>query len=153
MDPVFVPPPRPPLDAGAAQPALQFWNRNFARVEHAGRERRIDVSRLEYFGEVFRRAGSARGDQRHAAHLANGTQLGDIVALAHAVARHAIEHDLARAAPLRLDHPIDGAARGVARAPRIAGELLDPIPILESLAVHTHHHALRAESLTQRVDQ
>ncbi len=128
-------------------------NRDFAGMEHAGRERRIHVGRLENLGKMLLRAGAAGGDQRHAAHGAHRAQLRDVEAAAHAVARHAIEHDLARAAPLRLDHPIDGVARRVARAPGVAGELLHAIACAKGLAVHPHHHALRAEPLAQLIDQ
>src|SRR6202789_900962 len=98
-------------------------------------------------------AGSARGHQRHLAHLAHGAKLYEVIASAHAVARHAIEHDLPRAAPLRLDDPVQGAARGVARALEVARKLLYSIALIASLAVHSHHHALCPEALDQFVDQ
>src|ERR1700685_2458971 len=102
---------------------------------------------------MLRHAGSAGSHQRHPAHLAHGTQLSDIIASAHSVARHAVEHDFARAAPLCLDDPVQGAAIGVARALDVSGELLDSIALIEALAVDTHHHALSAEAPAQFVYQ
>src|SRR5882672_6360072 len=122
-------------------------------MKYAGGECRIHPGRLENLSEMFRHTGAARGDQRHAAHLAYRAQLGDVKALAHAVARHAIEHDLARSAPLRFDHPVDGAARGIAAALDVAGELLYSIAVIDRLAVDADHHALGAETLAQLVDQ
>src|SRR5216684_334318 len=116
-------------------------------MKHAGGECRVHPGRLEYLGKMFHCTGAARGDQRHPAHLAYGAQLGDVEALTHAVARHAIEHDLARAAPLCFDDPVDGAARGIAAALDVAGELLHSIAVLEGLAIDSDHHALRAEAL------
>ena len=39
------------------------------------------------------------------------TPAGEMVRLAHAVGAHAVEHDLAGAQRLRLDHPVERAAR------------------------------------------
>src|ERR1700679_3752479 len=102
---------------------------------------------------MLRRARSAGSHQRHPAHLAHGTQLSDIVAPAHSVARHAVEYDFARAAPLCLDDPVQGASIGVACALDISGELLDSIVPFEALAVHAHHPALSAEATAQFVYQ
>src|ERR1700680_404228 len=111
-------------------------------MKHACGESRVYLGRLEYFGKMLHRSGAARGDQRHAAHLAYCTQLGDVETLAHAVARHAIEHDLARTASLRFDYPVDGAARRIASAQGVAGELLHAITLFEGLAIHAHYDAL-----------
>src|SRR5580658_3187841 len=86
------------LDARDQQARLQIADGDGAGVEHAGGECRIDTGQLECLAEVFGGARTARGDQWYAADLAHGAQLGDVVAAAHAVAGHAIEHDFAGAA-------------------------------------------------------
>src|SRR5882757_454732 len=144
---------KPYLDARAAQRALQIGNLDVARMKYAGGERRIHSGRLEYLGKMFRRAGAARGDQRHAARRAYGAQLRDVEAPAYAVARHAIEHDLARSAPLHFDDPVNRAARGIAAALDVAGELLHSITLVHGLAVDADHHALSPKALAQLVDQ
>ena len=97
--------------------ALEIGNRDLAGVKHAGGERRVDPRLAEHLREMLvcgpAPPEATSGTRQTRAH---GAQLLDVVALAHAVARHAIEHDLAGAAPLRLEHPIQGAARGVAAA-------------------------------------
>src|SRR6185437_14978092 len=133
--------------------ALQIGDFDVTGVEHAGGERGVHLSRAEYVGKMFDRARAAGGHQRNAAFGAYGPQLHDVEAAAHAVARHAIEHDLARAAPLRFDDPVEGIAGRIARACGVAGELLHAIALIDALAVDAHHHALRAEALAQRVDQ
>ena len=73
-------------------------------------------------------------------------ELLDVVAAAHAVAAHAVEHDLAGAALLHFAHPVERVAAGVARAVRIAGELVHAIAVVDRLAVDADDHALRAEA-------
>jgi len=54
---------------------------------------------------------------------------------------------------LNLAHPIERATRSVARALRIAGELIDVVIIFDRLAVDADHDALRAEARVQPADQ
>src|SRR3546814_4408996 len=60
---------------------------------------------FEYLGEVLNLSRAAGCDQRHVAHHAHRPQLLDVVAAAHPVAVHAVEHDLPGAQALGLDHP------------------------------------------------
>ena len=97
---------------------------------------------------MLRRAGAARGNQRHAADLAHRAQLRDVVAAAHAVAGHAVEHDLAGAALLHFAHPGERVAARIARAVRIAGELVDAcsrrLTVWLSMPTTTHCEPKRA---------
>src|SRR5579859_1886213 len=122
-------------------------------MEHAGSEGGIDIGGLEHLREMLRRSGTAGGNQRHPAHGAHGAQLRDIVASAHTVARHAIEHDFARAATLCLADPVESIAEGVARTSGVPGELLHAKSVLHRLAIDADDDALGAEALAQRVDQ
>ncbi len=57
-------------------------------------------------------------------------ELLDVVAVAHAVARHAVEHDLAGAALLHLAHPVRACCARLSRVRvRIAGVLLHAIAV------------------------
>ena len=98
-------------------------------MEHAGGQRRIDARRLEHLGEMFRCAGAAGGDQRHAAHRAHGAQLRDVVA--RRTPSLAMQLSTISPAPRRCTSRTQssGAARGIARAGRIAGELLHAIAL------------------------
>src|SRR6185436_8676472 len=102
---------------------------------------------------MFRGAGAAGRHQGNVADVANSLELRNVVAPPHAVAGHAIEHDLARAAVLHLAHPFQRVAPGVARAVRIAGVLEHAVTLLEVGAVDADHHALRAEARRELFDQ
>src|SRR6202042_2531688 len=86
------------LDASGAQFTPQAWNGNLTQVKYARRQRRIDARRPEDLHEVLRRAGAPGGHQGHLTAFARSTQLRNIIPAAHAVARHAIEHNLSGAA-------------------------------------------------------
>ncbi len=102
---------------------------------------------------MLRRASAARRDQRHSTLRTHGAELRDVVSLAHAIAGHAVEHDLARAAFLHLAHPIQRLAGRVACPLRIAGELIHVIVAIDRLAVDADDHALRAEAGAEPADQ
>jgi DNA ligase (NAD+) len=73
-------------------------------VKDARSQRAIDAGFGEDRGEMFHRAGAPGGNQRHVADTAHGLQLAQVVPLADAVARHAVEDDFAGAARLELPH-------------------------------------------------
>src|SRR3984957_1580509 len=102
---------------------------------------------------MLRGAGAAGSDQRHRTQCAHPAQLFDIVADTGTVRRHAIEHDLTRAALLHFAHPRQRVALAVAAAGRVAGELIDPEALRRGLTVDTNHDALRSEALAELVDQ
>src|SRR6185437_8781441 len=141
------------LDAGGAQGFLELGNGNGARMEYAGRERSVDASLPKDVGKMLHRPRAAGGDQRHVADLPHGPQLLDVIAAPHAVASHAIEDDLARAALLNLAYPGEDVAAGLAGAVRIAGELIRAIAITRELAVDADDDALGAEAVAERADE
>src|SRR5699024_6725930 len=78
----------------------------------------------------------------------------DVVAAAHAVAAHAVEHDFTGAALLYLGHPVERAPAQRTRACRIAGVLTHaPGAVLVAQAVDADDHALHAEGIGQFVYQ
>ncbi len=93
-------------------------------------------------GEMLHRAGAPGGDQRHVADTAHGLQLAQVISLADAVARHAVEDDFAGAAVLDFTHPVERAAARAARAVRIPRELVDLELVADRLAVDADHDAL-----------
>ena len=83
----------------------------------------------EGVAEMLGRAGAARGDHRHRRPPRSTSRgVGEVVAGAHAVAAHAVEHDLAGAALAPPRAPSRACARPVSRR-RLgrAGILLDAI--------------------------
>ena len=133
---------------------FEFGDPEFAGVEDAGRQRGVHVGVEEDGGEMFHRARATRGHQRHAAKVAHGAQLLQVVTLAHAVGAHAVEHDLAGAQGLRLGHPVERAARQRAGAVGVAGVGAHaPLAVAVAQAVDADHHALHAEGLGQFIDQ
>src|SRR5581483_2231178 len=126
---------------------------NRARVKHAGRERCVHGGLFEHRGEMLHRASAAGSDQRNLADLAYLAQLRYIVAPAYAVASHAIEHDFAASAVLDLLDPGEHVTPGLAGAVRITCELKGAVASFSQLAVHTHHHTLRAKPGAQGIDE
>src|SRR5688572_13687514 len=102
---------------------------------------------------MLARSGAARGDQRNAADGANRGQLRHVVAFAHAVLIHAVQHDLAGASILHLAHPVERAPVSVARASRVARVLIDVIVAVACQRVDANHDALRAEPPDELVDE
>src|SRR6185312_16385768 len=137
----------------ARELALQIADGDRAAMEHARRERRVDARALEHIPEMLDGARSARCDERYLTDRAHRAQLLEIVAAPYAIARHAVEHDLARAALLSLGRPGECVAAGVPRAARIAGELEYPISTGHRLTVDAYHDALRAEARGELIDQ
>ncbi|MNM45330.1 hypothetical protein D3C81_562510 [compost metagenome] len=137
-----------------AQELLEFRNGDGAGVEHAGGERAVHVSLFEHVGEMLRCTRAAGGDQRNRAQRPGLSQLGDVVALADAVAVHAVQHDFARATLLHFTHPVQGEARFGAGFARVAGVGAHP-PLTVRLAdgVDADHHALLAKGGGQFLDQ
>ena len=89
---------------------------------------RAACARFERVAEMFGRTGAARGDYRHGNRFDNVARVGNVVARAHTVVAHAVEHDLARAARGRFAHPFAACAIPLSRvAVDTAGILLDPI--------------------------
>ena len=100
------------------------------------------------------RARPARGDDGHVDRGDERAQLVEVIAAAHAVAVHAVEHDLARAERDGLDRPGDGLAPGVLGRFGAAGELLDaPVAARAAQAVDAQHDALAAEGGGELGDQ
>jgi hypothetical protein len=141
------------LDRLFPEPALQGADRDRTAVEHRRGQCAVDVGLGEHVAEVFRRAGSARRDQRHGAQRARLLELRQVVALPHAVDVHAIEHDLAGAALLHLAHPSERVAAAGAAAGRVARVLVHAIAVRRGQAIDPDHDALLAELAHQLVDQ
>ena len=106
-------------------------------------------------GEMFDRARTAGRDQRHLGrHRAPRCSCTRSIATANAIAAHAVEHDLAGAALLRLHHPVQRPRRQCAGPRRIAGVLAHaPFAVVVAQAVDANDHALHAEGLGQFPDQ
>src|SRR5690606_3233354 len=111
----------PYLDLLFAQELLEFRNGNGARVEHTGGQCAVNVSLLEHIGEMLRRARTAGSDQRNRAQCPGLPQLADIVALADAVAVHAVQYDFTRTALLHFTDPVQREPRFGAGLARVAG--------------------------------
>src|SRR5260221_1951487 len=122
-------------------------------MKYAGGERRVGPALLERRQKMFRRSRASGSHQGNAALCAHGAQLFDVVAGTHPVGCHAVEHDLAGAAILRLLHPGQGGAPGIAGACRIARVLVDAQAGRRRLAVDAGHDALGAEAPGQLIDQ
>src|SRR5207237_778674 len=125
----------PDLDARVMQLPFQIADHKRAGMEHAGRESRIHAGLSKHRAEVLDGARTPGGNERHLADLPHPAQLLDVITATHAIAPHAIEDDLARAAPLRLADPFEHVAPRFARALRVAGELVDPVAVLGELTV------------------
>src|SRR5437016_428943 len=132
---------------------LEIADRNRAGVEHAGRESRIHAGLSEHRAEVLDGARTPGGNERHLADLPHPTQLLDVITATHAIAPHAIEDDLARAAPLRLADPFEHVAPRFARALRVAGELVGPVAVRGELTVDADHDTLGAEAGAEGIDE
>ena len=122
-----------------------------ARVSHDALEQNARL--LEGVAEMLDRARTARCNERYMADLSHGAQLPEVVAAAHAVARHAIEHDLPRAALLHLGYPVECVAPRLAAAIRVAGVLEHPVAARAPQAVDADDDALTAEALAQGIDE
>ena len=108
------------------------------------------ISRLaDRLEEVDGLARAAARDERHAADRAHGGELPEVVAAAHAVLVHHVEHDLARAALLHLLDPVEGAPLRDARLLFVARELVDAVFVRTFLmtGVDPDHDALHAEAV------
>src|ERR1700733_13333230 len=122
-------------------------------MKHARGKRRIHARLLERLREVIQRAGAAGSDQRHLRDGAHRTQPFDVVTLPDAIASHAVENDLAGAACLHLTRPLQDVSAAVAGTLWVPAELPGTKALVSLLGVDSHHHALRAETLSQCVDQ
>src|SRR6185437_4397953 len=134
------------LDSRGTQRPLELGDGNRARVEDACSESGVGACFLEHRGEMRHRAGPSGGHERHTADRADRPQLLDVIAAAHTIAAHAVEHDLARAALLRLAHPGEHVPARLAGALRVAGELVGAVTLARELAVDADDDALRAEA-------
>src|SRR6185437_6624546 len=88
------------------QVLLECGDRDGAGMEHAGGQRAVHIGVDKGVAEMFGFAGTAGGDQRHVTDRPGCRQLFEIVAAAHAVAAHAVEHDFARSKLLRFSDPV-----------------------------------------------
>src|SRR4051812_33185438 len=122
-------------------------------MEHARSERGVDASLLEHVTEMFDGAGTARRNERNRAQLACRLQLIDVVTALHAIATHAVEHDLAGATILHFADPLKRIASRVACAVRIPGELIYAPALWCEVAVHANHYALGSEARAERIDE
>src|SRR5262245_29767165 len=94
------------LDAAFTQEAFQVWDGDRASVKDARGQGAVDIRRREHLLEVLHRAGTARSDERHLADRTHGFELRTVVAFAHTVAGHAVEHDLPSTTLLDFAYPI-----------------------------------------------
>src|SRR5262249_55979445 len=85
--------------------------------------------------------------------LPHARELLDVVATAHSVTSHAVEHDLAGATLLDFLDPLQHVTAGFTRAIRVARELIRAVSLVGQPAVDTDHDALGAEARAQRVDE
>src|SRR6185437_14717748 len=141
------------LDSRCTQSALERGDGDRPGVKDAGSERRIDAGFTKHRGEMRHRAGAARGDERYPADFPDGSQLLDVISFTHAIAPHAVEDDLARAALLHFAHPRAHLPPRVAGTCRIAGELIRAVTVTGLAAIDAHDDALRAEAPAQRADE
>src|SRR5256884_9080256 len=132
---------------------FQIADHKRAGMEHAGRESRIHAGLSKHRAEVLDGARTPGGHQRHLADLPHPAQLLDVITATHAIAPHAIEDDLARAAPLRLADPCEHVASRFARALRVAGELVGPVAVLGELTVDADHDPVGAEAGAEGIDE
>src|SRR5437016_12588252 len=132
---------------------LEIADRNRAGVEHAGRESRIHAGLGKHRAEVLDGARTPGGNERHVADLPHPAQLLNVITATHAIAPHAIEDDLARAALLRLADPFEHVASRFARALRVAGELVRSVAALGELTVDADHDTLGAEAGAEGIDE
>src|SRR5574344_1594231 len=79
------------LHSLVTQISLKFRDRDDALVEYRGGQRPIHIRLLECIEEMNHLAGSARGDERHAAQAADQPELLQIIPLAHAILVHHVE--------------------------------------------------------------
>ena len=135
------------------QPFLEFGDGDLAGVEHGGSQGAVDVGFVEGGEEMLARARAAGGDQGDPADRAHGLQLFDVVAFAHAVGIHAVEHDLAGAQALDFGDPAHGVAPWVDHVVGVAGVLAHPPATVLANRVDAGDHALRAEGVGQFADQ
>src|SRR3546814_17018505 len=87
-------------------------------MKDAGGERAARARLAEDVAKMFPPARAARGDNRNRRRRDHRRYMLQVIALPHAVASHAVEHDLAGASVGRLAYPVEGAAPG---APPAAG--------------------------------
>lgn len=122
-------------------------------MKDAGSQRTIHIGLIEDGFEVFFFAGTTRGDQRCGTKRPCCRQLFDIIAVAHPVLIHAIEHDLPRTAIHNLTDPVQRAAVGPSGLVRVTGELVNTPLTIDLAAVYAYNNALRTELGGQLVDK
>ena len=97
--------------------------------------------------------GPAGRYQRNSQPVPCGTQLLQVLTLAHAVLVHAVENDLARAPALGLLDPLKRQPTGITLAVRIVSVLAHTPLAFNRLAVDADDHALAARHRGNVVDQ
>ena len=90
---------------------FQIGNRYLTAVKHRRRKTAIDTGLLKQVGEMLIVPGTAGSDDRNGNRLTNQSQLIKVVATLDPVIVHAVQNDLAGAAPLRLAGPGDRVTR------------------------------------------
>lgn len=124
---------------------LQVGNGDFPTVEDAGGQRGRYLGLVEYVHEVLHIPGATGGYQRYRANFLNGDELLDVIAVAHAVGIHAIEHDFADTEILCLRNPVNCIARCPGDSVRVAGVLIHLPGLSSASAVNAQHHTLRSK--------
>src|SRR3546814_20319395 len=81
-------------------------------MKDAGGERAARARLAEDVAKMFPPARAARGDNRNRRRGDHRRYMLQVIALPHAVASHAVEHDLAGASVGRPAYPVEGAAPG-----------------------------------------
>src|SRR3546814_741307 len=122
-------------------------------MKDAGGERAARARLAEDVAKMFPPARAARGDNRNRRRGDHRRYMLQVIALPHAVASHAVEHDLAGASVGRLAYPVEGAAPGAPHAAGLTRILLDDMIALLGEAVDAKHDALAAKVAGEFLDQ
>src|SRR3546814_12839504 len=96
-------------------------------MKDAGGERAARARLAEDVAKMFPPARAARGDNRNRRRGDHRRYMLQVIALPHAVASHAVEHDLAGASVGRLAYPVAGAAPGAPPAAGLTRIFLDDL--------------------------
>jgi hypothetical protein len=124
-------------------------------VEDTRRERAVGARIGQHLNEMRDGAGASGDYEWHLAYLTDGRTLLDVIALACAVARDAVQHDLPSPAQLHFAHPVECQPAAPAHTLGVAGVLIDAEGLIGegALAVDPDDDALRAEPTRQLIDK
>ena len=135
------------------QEMFEIRDGDAAGVKHACGQGTVDMRFIEHCGEMLRRTRATGRNQRHMTQLPHRRELLEVVPLADPIARHAIQHDFARATILNFAYPVERAPRRVACAIGITGELIDVVLVARDLAIDADDDTLRTEARAQTRDE